>query len=233
MSSAAVETAVPRTTSRIALIGLDAASVNVLNECFRQFKISTVVLAGGEHNRLKQEKFEGCVLRLKDPDSEAILQVARGSASNRAMVVYGISDHQTARQFSKYGINAVLADPVERAPALKAVRSTYLLAVHEFRRYVRVPVAIAVDIDADGRRLSALSQEVSSGGMSLEVPDLLGDSKTVSSTFTLPGMKTISIRGNICWRRENPKMLGVRFDTSEPTRQTVREWIDKFLDSQS
>jgi hypothetical protein len=233
MSSAATETAVPRTTSRVALIGLDAGTATVLTECFRQFKISTVVLSPAEHSRLKQEKFEGCALRLADPNAEAILQVARNSASNRAMVVYGISDHQTARQFSKYGINAVLADPIERAPALKAVRSTYLLAVHEFRRYVRVPVAIAVDIDADGRRLSALSQEVSSGGMSLEVPDLLADTKAVSATFTLPGMKTISIRGNICWRREKPKMFGVRFDTNEPTRQTVREWIDKFLDSQS
>jgi hypothetical protein len=172
--SSALETAVPRTTSRIALIGLDATTATVLTECFRQFKISTVVLAPPEHSRLRQEKFEGCALRLADPNAEAILQAARNSASNRAMVLYGISDHQTARQFSKYGINAILSEPIERAPALKAVRSTYLLAVHEFRRYVRIPVAIAVDIDADGRRLSALSQEISSGGMSLEVPDLLG-----------------------------------------------------------
>jgi hypothetical protein len=231
--SSAVETAVPRTTSRIALIGLDVNAANVLTDCFRQFKISTVVLAPEDLKRLQQEKFEGCALRLSAPNAEAILQAARSSASNRALVLYGISDHQTARQFSKFGINAVLSEPLERAPALKAVRSTYLLAVHEFRRYVRVPVAIGVDLDADGRRLSALSQEVSSGGMSLDVPDLLGDAKTVSATFTLPGMKTISIRGNICWRRENPKMLGVRFENTEPTRQTVREWIDKFLDSQS
>jgi hypothetical protein len=149
------------------------------------------------------------------------------------MVLYGISDHQTARQFSKYGINAVLTEPVERAAALRTVRGTYLLAVHEFRRYVRVPVAVAVDVDADGRRFSALSHEVSSGGMSLELADLLADTKSVSATFTLPGAKTIAIRGNICWRRENPKMIGVRFDTSDATRQSVKEWIDKFLDAQS
>jgi hypothetical protein len=231
--STAVEAAVPRTSSRIALVGLDDPTATTLTECFKQFKITTVALPPAEISRLGKEKYEGCVIRLTDSHAEAAVQAARNSRSSKAMVLYGISDHQTARQFSKYGINAVLPDPVERNFALKAVRGTYLLAVHEFRRYVRVPVAIGVEIEADGRRISTLSQEVSSGGMSLETPDLLPDAKLVNATFTLPAAKAISIRASICWRRENPRMFGIRFEPNEPTRPAVREWIEKFLDSQA
>jgi Ni,Fe-hydrogenase III component G len=112
------------------------------------------------------------------------------------------------------------------------VRGTYLLAVHEFRRYVRVPVAVEVEIDADGRRLSSLSQEVSSGGMSLEVQDRIPEARNVNAVFTLPGTRTITIRSAICWRRENAKMFGIRFDPQDANRRVVREWIEKFLDSQ-
>jgi hypothetical protein len=223
---------VPRITSRIAIVDLDDTSTSIIAECFRQFKIQTVSLADDAETRLANDKFEGCVVRLSSPRAEDLVKAARNSRSSRAMVLYGIADHKTAMQYSKYGINAVLGEPVERAAALKAVRGTYLLAIHEFRRYVRVPVAVEVEIDVDGRRISTLSNEISTGGMSLEMPDLMPDKKTVSANFTLPGAKTVSVRSVVCWRREASNMIGIRFESTDPSRQVVRQWLEKFLDAQ-
>ena len=52
---------------------------------------------------------------------------------------------QEAMRYSKYGINAMFQEPVERSAALKLVRATNTLVLHEFRRYVRIPVITEVD----------------------------------------------------------------------------------------
>ena len=72
-------------------------------------------------------------------------------------------------RYSKYGINAMFQEPVERSAALKLVRATNMLVLHEFRRYVRIPVMTEVAIQvSEGRKFTATSIEVSSGGMSIK-----------------------------------------------------------------
>jgi len=68
-------------------------------------------------------------------------------------------------RYSKFCLNAVFQRPLERSAAMKLVRSTRSLVLHEFRRYVRVPVMTEVGIVMnDGGRLTATSQEISTGG---------------------------------------------------------------------
>ena len=85
------------------------------------------------------------------------------------MVIYGLGGSaQEAMRYSKYGINAIFQEPVERSTALKLVRATNMLVLHEFRRYVRIPVMTEVALQiSEGKKLTATSIEVSSGGMSL------------------------------------------------------------------
>ena len=136
---------VPATLSRkavatVALIGLEEGASAILRDCFKQFGIRTTAVGGDAIQRLKREKFEACVLRLHETGAEAILEAARTSSSNRRIVVYGIcSSAQEALRFSRYGVNAILADPVERQGALRVVRATHLLVINELRRYVRIP----------------------------------------------------------------------------------------------
>jgi len=44
------------------------------------------------------------------------------------------------------GINAIFNEPLERPAALKLVRATRMLVLHEFRRYVRIPVMTEVSV---------------------------------------------------------------------------------------
>src|SRR5208282_128222 len=129
----------------------------------------TVVMTANAAERMHKEKFEACVLHLGN-GAEKVMESARVSPSNSRCIIYGLGGNaQESMRYSKYGINAVFEEPLERPAALKLVRATQMLVLHEFRRYARVPIMTEVTVVShDGQRLTASSVEVSSGGMSLK-----------------------------------------------------------------
>src|SRR5580698_878799 len=128
-----------KTAARVALVDLKESSRYLLTECFRQFGIEAAVTSGASAERLRKEKFEACVVKLA-PGAEAVMEAARSSPSNSRLVLYGLGGSaQEAMGFSKYGINAMFQEPLERPAALKLVRATHMLVLHEFRRYARIP----------------------------------------------------------------------------------------------
>src|SRR2546421_8181867 len=186
LASAAAIPSSRKNSARVALINVKDSARIVLSECFRQFGIGTVLMTEHAAERLRKEKFEACVLKL-DGDAETIMESARTSRSNSRMVIYGLggSAHEAMR-FSKYGINAIFNEPLERPAALKLVRATQTLVLHEFRRYVRIPVMTEVSIVAGKERhLTASSHELSSGGMSLKSSEDLAPGLPVEVSFAL------------------------------------------------
>src|SRR5438552_1511206 len=146
---------VRKAAARTALVGLNESSRVLLSECFRQFGIETVVMTANAAERLRKEKFEACVLRLGN-GADAVMEAARSSPSNSRCIIYGVGGNaQEAMSYSKYGINAMFNEPLERPAALKLVRATRMLVLHEFRRYVRIPVMTEVTVIGDGRRIVA------------------------------------------------------------------------------
>jgi Tfp pilus assembly protein PilZ len=218
--------------ARVALIHVDEAAAAVLRECFRQFGIHTVRVEGDAEHRLRREKFEACVVCLSDPHAESVVNAARTSPSNSRIVIYGISSSaQEALRFSRYGLNAMLDAPVERQTALKLVRATHLLVLHEFRRYVRVPVIMQVEVVSGNGKFRASSKEISAGGMSVKTTQKLRKEQAVEVTFTLPNMRNvISVRASVCWIRDAEHLVGVRFDLGDDERLHVKRWIDNYLD---
>ena len=218
-----------KAVATVALIGLDEAASGVLRDCFKQFGILTTAVGDDAIQRLKREKFEACVLRLNEPGTEAILATARTSPSNRRIVVYGICrSAQEALRLSRYGINAILSEPVERQSALRVVRATHLLVINELRRYVRIPIFTAVTLAVQGRKHDATSMEVSAGGMSLKTTFRAAPPTAVEVEFTLPDSQRLAVGANVCWQRE-PDLLGVRFEAADQRRLAVKKWIDDYL----
>jgi hypothetical protein len=222
---------VPRKiAARVALFDLPDTSAQLVTECFRQFGIETTLITRAQSDRLRREKFEACVLSLKE-DSGSIIEMARASASNSRMIIYGLGGTaQDAMRYSKLCINAIFHEPLERSAAIKLVRSTQNLVLHEFRRYVRIPVMTEVGlVMGDGSRFTATSQEISSGGMSLKgnhVPEIGSQVEVSFSLLTLP---RVWVRGEVSWKKPN-KTFGVRFDSTDDRRQRVKEWIVAHLD---
>jgi len=220
-----------KTAARVALFDLPELSAQVVTECFRQSGIETVLVAREHADRLQREKFEACVLPLEET-AGSIIELARGSASNSRIVIYGLGGTaQDAMRYSKLCLNAVFHEPLERSAAMKLVRSTRTLVQHEFRRYVRIPVMTEVAIvTADGGRVTATSQEISSGGMSLKsnhVPEL---GSLVEVSFSLLTLPRVWVRGHVTWKKPN-KSFGIRFDVTDERRQRLKEWIVAYLEA--
>jgi len=218
-----------RAAARTALVGLSEPARALLAEGFRQFGIETVAITANAAERLTKEKFEACVLSLKD-GADAVMEAARSSPSNSRCIIYGVGGNaQEAMRYSKYGINAMFNEPLERPAAFKLIKATRMLVVHEFRRYVRIPVMTEVSVVGDGRRISATSIEMSTGGMSLKSAEDFSIGSNVEVSFSLMTLPRVNVRGVISWRK--PKSLGVRFESGDERRQKVKTWIDSYLEN--
>ncbi len=219
-----------KAVARVALVNLDEASSAVLHDCFRQFGIQTVPLGDDAVERLQKEKFEALVLRLA-VGAVDVLEAARNSPSNRRVVIYGIaSGSKQALHYSKYGVNSVLDDPVERQAALRVVRATHLLVVHELRRYVRIPIIIEIVLNTDTRRLAAQTQEISGGGMSVRAHAKLHVGQAVEVAFDLPNRPGLKIATTVCWIRDADGLAGLRFNADDQRRLPVKDWIEEYLE---
>ncbi len=219
-----------KAAARAALVDLKESSRALLTECFRQFGIETVLVSSSAAERLRQEKFEACVISLGS-GAEGVMEAARTSPSNSRIVLYGLGGNaQEAMRYSKFGINAMFQEPLERPATLKLVRATHMLVLHEFRRYARVPIMTEVTIvSPDNQRITASSLEISSGGMSLKSAEDVPSGANVEISFSLLTLPRVTVRGVVTWRK--PKSFGVRFDSADDRRQKVKTWIDAYLES--
>ncbi|HEY7617798.1 MAG TPA: PilZ domain-containing protein [Terriglobales bacterium] len=219
-----------KAAARAAFVDIKEPARSVLTDCFKQFGIDSVAMNSHAAERLSKEKFEACVVKLSST-AEKVMEAARRSPSNSRMIIYGLGGNaQDAMRYSRYGINAVFNEPVERQTALKLVRATQMLVVHEFRRYVRVPVITEVSIiTSDTRRFTATSKELSSGGMSLKSAEDMGVGTPLEVSFALLTLPRIWVKGSVCWKSKNT--FGVRFDPNDDRRLRLKEWVDAYLES--
>ena len=218
-----------KAAARAALVGLSEPSNALLAECFKQFGIEAITIQSNAAERLRKEKFEACVMALAD-GSDTLMEAARSSASNSRCIIYGVGGTaQEAMRYSKFGINAIFNQPLERPAALKLVRATRMLVQHEFRRYVRIPVITEVTLVGDGRRVVSSSIEVSSGGMSLKTSEDFSIGTPVEISFALMTLPRVNIKSFVSWRK--PKMLGVRFDAGDDRRLKVKTWINSYVEN--
>jgi len=222
-----------KAAARAALVGFPEPHHSLLSECFRQFGIQPVPVNAEPAEVLRKEKFEACVLALANAkEAEEVMEAARGSRSNSRCVIYGVGGSaQDAMRYSKYGINAMFHEPLERPAMLKLVRATRLLVLHEFRRYVRIPVMTEVSLIGDGRRTTATSIEMSSGGMSLKTVEDFSTGANVEVSFALMTLPRVNVRAVVSWNK--PKSVGVRFDPNDERRLKVKTWIDSYLENQA
>lgn len=221
-----------RIIARAASIHIDDACNEFLNECFKPFGIELVALKEDAAASFHKQKFEACLLRLYDPEAERILEAARSSASNRGMVIYGIARNtREALRYSRFGINAILDEPLDRQSVWKVIRASHLLVMNELRRYARVPVVGQALLETPAGTISARTVEVSSGGMSVRSSQALSPSAMVTATLELPGLERFAFRAQVWWARPEDQVYGFRFDLTDERRLKVRDWIEEYLEN--
>ena len=215
--------------ARVALLDVQEPARTVLAECFRKFGIETIMMEDRFTERVVSQKVDGCVVRL-GPDAVKVMEAARTSAANSRIVLYGFGGTaQDSIKYSRFGVNAVFTEPLERQTALKLVKATHSLVLHEFRRYVRVPVATEVAVTtSEGRRFASMSQDISSGGLSLR-GEIVAPGTAIEVSFALLTLPRIWVRGSVTWARKEDQEIGVKFDIQDERRTKIKEWIDSYL----
>jgi hypothetical protein len=221
-----------KASARVALVDLEDPARSMLAECFRQFGMETRFLEVDAVGRLQKEKFEACVVKM-GPLAQPVMESARTSPSNSRIVLYAIGGTvQEALTHSKYGINVVFQEPLERPAVLKLVRSTQMLVLHEFRRYLRIPIITEVSLAVvDGRRIKATSIEISSGGMSMRSGnETVAVGQSVELSFSLLTLPKAAVRGTVTWKNPASQTFGVHFDKADDRRFRIKEWVDGCLE---
>ena len=215
---------------RVALVDLPPESSQMMRQIFAQFKIKAVECTPGSMQPTKQ-KYDACVVQLTD-EAEPLLQTLRSSPLNRHLIIYALSiPGADFKKFSRHGINAVMNHPLERAAAMKVVRATHLLVLHEYRRYARIPVITEVGILHNGARAVGTSVEVSGGGMSLTSPRKLKIGDSIETTLNLPQSKPITVRAVVSWIDEGPEsQVGIRFEADDDRRRDIKKWVEDYLE---
>jgi len=211
------------------LIHLEAGEAEMLGGVFRQFSVECETASGDVAKLLGKKKFEACVLRLGE-GAERTLEVVRQSARNRNVPILGIcSSAPQAMRFSKYGINALLRDPLERQDVMRGVRSAHLLIIHELRRYIRVPIVLEFAVELmGGGKVSGVTRDLSYGGMSVITSTRVSVDHAGEISFTLPNDARIKVGATVLWRHE-PELVGLRFEAGDDRRLQIRPWIDDYL----
>lgn len=211
------------------LIHLEKDEVELLRGVFRQFSIETEAASGDVDKIVSKRKFQACVLRLDD-GAEAILEAVRASARNRSVPILGLcTSTAQAMRYSRFGINALLRDPLDRQDAIRGVRSAHLLIIHELRRYVRVPIVLECVIELmGGGRFGGVTRDLSYGGMSVITPTRVSVDHAGEVSFKLPNGTGVKVGATVTWRHD-PELIGLRFEGGDDRRLQVRPWIDEYL----
>ena len=82
----------------------------------------------------------------------------------------------------------------------------------------------------DGRKITATSIEVSSGGMSLRSAEDVAVGQSAEISFALLTLPRIWVRCAVTWRNAPGKSFGIRFDNQDERRFRIKEWIDAYLE---
>jgi hypothetical protein len=211
------------TLPRIAAFGFEAGERERFQTAFRNFKLAVEVVP---LTALPPDQtFDAAILHA-DGEAPPLLTALRHHS--RRMILYLVGPMPQIARLAHFGVNAALEGMTDDAIA-RAVEHTYLLLAGKLRRYTRVPLYVPVNIQAGAVALTAITEDLSGGGISVSgVPvSVLRMGAPVSVRLMLPGNEPLNIPGIIC--RVSGGQVGVQFERG-PEQDRLRKWVDDFLE---
>jgi hypothetical protein len=210
------------TGPRIAAFGLDAGDRERVARAFRSVKLPVEMVAADA--AAPDAVFDAAIL---PADGATAARIAAARAANRRILIYLVGPLPEVARLAHFGVNAALESLSDSAIA-KAVDHTYLLLAGKLRRYARVPVYVPVNILVDGLSYTAITEDLSAGGIAAMTtsPANVTVGKAVGLRLVLPSTEPLALQGVICWM--SSERIGVQFERS-PEQERLRKWVDEFL----
>ncbi|MCU1309367.1 MAG: diguanylate cyclase protein [Candidatus Angelobacter sp.] len=212
----------------VALYDVEENSAAILRSCFKQFGILTKNVSHDEISRLRSESFTGAVVPIHKGKNH--LSVLMDGKLRSELVLYGV--YEKPEQIGNFPLmlSGAFGLPLDRPSVVRGIRTTFLLLKKELRRHVRIPIVTRAEVEIAGKKVPALTQELSAGGMSLNCDLEVSSGKEIKVTVAPPGGKEVTIDGVVSWVRRENKVFGLCFARLDDGREQLQDWIDDYLD---
>lgn len=181
---------------RILVVDDDQDTLDVFTSAVAAPGVEVVALAhsGEAARRIALEKFDLIALDAAMPklDGFELADCVRRSPSNHGVPILMFTppdDAEAMRRGFALGVTFYLEKPLHP----KKVRGLFAAArgvmIQQRRRYVRLPIRVAVACKGAGKHFQTRSLDISQGGMLLEASSGLAPGETVEAEFSLPGVR--------------------------------------------
>ncbi len=208
---------------RIAAFGLTPGECEHFATAFRNVKLTVEVVP--LTSLPPEEKFDAAIVHANG-DAPPLLTALR--SRSRRMLLYVIGPMPQIARLAHFGINAAL-ETITDANIARAVEHTYLLLAGKLRRFTRVPLYIPVNVQSGAVTFSAITEDLSGGGISLKfgtASTLVHTGQAVSMRIMLPAAEPLSVHGVVC--RVAGDQIGVQFER-DSEQEKLRVWVEEFL----
>jgi hypothetical protein len=207
---------------RLAAFDLPPADRERFVRAFRNVKLGVEIVPVA--SEAEAVAYDGAILFA---DIAAASRLSGMRAVNRRMLIYVIGPMPAIARLAHFGVNAALEAPTDTAIAL-AVERTYLLLTGKLRRFARVPLYVPVNLHVDGLSFTALTEDLSAGGISAQAapPSVVQVGKAAAVRIVLPATEPLHLNGVICWVAAD--RVGVQFERS-PEQDRLHKWVEDFL----
>jgi len=211
-------------TQKLTLAGIQVNRKLLVSfaESFKRCDVTilTVPLRPGQSSEIRE--IIACVLPLNEA---AVGWLTRSSwFLPRRTVIYGIGGFKQLTQFVDLGINALLENSSDLSVQV-AVAATQPLLSRGIGECARVPIAIPVRIEAEGRVSAGITKNVGYGGMAVKLFRNVAIPQNVALSFVLPGAGLLSLSASPRWY--SGRLVGLRFQPSVHGK-TLSQWVHEY-----
>ncbi len=226
---------------KILVVEDDQAMLQLLGDVLGQMGAEPRLVANSTHaaELVEREKFDGIFLDLIMPELDGLalarrIRVSKSNATVPLVMITGSPEPDAMTDSFQAGINFFLHKPVTAQQLGKLLNAARGLMLEERRRYQRAPVALLMRCRWQGdagaaRQVTGQSINLSASGALLDLPELAPVGTPVRVEFSIPGHpQGLSLAGRVV-RHNSARSLGVQFETDEPTRRRLTDFVDKTL----
>jgi CheY-like chemotaxis protein len=180
---------------------------------------------------LDSRRFDVIILDYRaDPSSAEFLTRLRQSRKNRGSMLIAVVDGEfNARPVFGLGANFVLYRPLSSERTRISLRAARSLMRRERRRAPRIPIQETANVSyPGGPELSALLNDLSDGGTSLQTPNRIPPACKIYFEFSLPGQQQlVRLSGEVAWQDATGR-TGIRFiDVPQSSRRLMQTWMQQ------
>jgi CheY-like chemotaxis protein len=217
---------------KVLIVEDDATILELMSEVFTFANVQVRPVSDGRTAAalVEAERFDGIFLDLHMPQMGGLeltrhIRQSSWNKSSPIIVVTGSNGGEAMQKVFEAGATFFLQKPVDRHKLLRLLRVAQGTMTETRRRCIRVPLEVKVDCEVRGVMTTAMSRDISEGGILVESAHL-PPGEQVRLSFQLPANPVDVTATGLVVRLYEPRRVGVQFTNVTPAmRNCIRDYV--------